>query len=311
VSFHVLSGGVQGFSPCRHLSQQEFHHLVFIFVGWSCNYSLVACVSKENHFLTPNVQCLWVRDHFWPPNVQCFWPPVVITISFLQRVLTLWYLVSERSLDLFFFRMLAANWLTDSDCFKSSQSQSHIATDSQSVSLSIEPHLGPMTRYLFLSDSYVLVRFEVSTAVTMMIIIFWEMTPCGSHKLRSVTYSHSCTLKMEAKRSSETSVLIRATRCHLPEDDNHQLRSCFRWAPSLRGERVTFVCAAGPCQRSLSRVLVPWDLRLYFTVSDLRLPFSSPPTTRRLTLFMSEYSLNPVFVYRIEYTLWQGSRLPC
>jgi hypothetical protein len=28
---------------------------------------------------------------------------------------------------------------------------------SQSVSLGIEPHLGPMTRYLFLSDSYVLV----------------------------------------------------------------------------------------------------------------------------------------------------------
>jgi hypothetical protein len=26
------------------------------------------------------------------------------------------------------------------------------------------------------------VRFEVSTAVTMMIIIFWEMTPCGSYK---------------------------------------------------------------------------------------------------------------------------------
>jgi hypothetical protein len=24
------------------------------------------------------------------------------------------------------------------------------------------------------------VRFEVSTAVTMMIIIFWEITPCGS-----------------------------------------------------------------------------------------------------------------------------------
>jgi hypothetical protein len=29
-----------------------------------------------------------------------------------------------------------------------------------------------------------LVRFEVSTAVTMMIIIFWEMTPCGSYKNR-------------------------------------------------------------------------------------------------------------------------------
>jgi hypothetical protein len=36
------------------------------------------------------------------------------------------------------------------------------------------------------SDPKVLngVRFEVSTAVTMMIIIFWEMTPCGSYKDR-------------------------------------------------------------------------------------------------------------------------------
>jgi hypothetical protein len=31
-------------------------------------------------------------------------------------------------------------------------------------------------------------------------------------------------------------------------------------------------------------VLVPWDLRPYFTVSDLRLPFPSPPTTRRFTV---------------------------
>jgi hypothetical protein len=30
---------------------------------------------------------------------------------------------------------------------------------------------------------------------------------------------------MEAIRSSETSVLIRATRRHLPEDDNHQIFS--------------------------------------------------------------------------------------
>jgi hypothetical protein len=48
----------------------------------------------------------------------------------------------------------------------------------------------------------------------MMIIIFWDMTPCGSYKNRP---------KMEAIRSSETSVLIRATRCHLPEDDNHRI----------------------------------------------------------------------------------------
>jgi hypothetical protein len=55
---------------------------------------------------------------------------------------------------------------------------------------------------------------------------------------------------------------------------------------ALSDERtgLSFVCAAAPCQRSLSRVLVPWDLRTYFTVSDLRLPFSSPPTARRVTV---------------------------
>jgi hypothetical protein len=55
---------------------------------------------------------------------------------------------------------------------------------------------------------------------------------------------------------------------------------------ALSDERTgrSFVCAAGPCQRSLSRVLVPWDLRPYFTVSDLRLSFLSPSTTRRVTV---------------------------
>jgi hypothetical protein len=55
---------------------------------------------------------------------------------------------------------------------------------------------------------------------------------------------------------------------------------------ALSDERtgLSFVCTAGPCQRSLSRVLVPWDLRPYVAVSDLRLPFSSPPTTRRVTV---------------------------
>jgi hypothetical protein len=47
---------------------------------------------------------------------------------------------------------------------------------------------------------------------------------------------------------------------------------------------LSFLYAAGPWQRSLSRVRVPCDSRPYFTVSDLRLPFSSPPTTRRVTV---------------------------
>jgi hypothetical protein len=57
------------------------------------------------------------------------------------------------------------------------------------------------------------------------------------------------------------------------------------WSP-LSDERMglSFVYAASPCQRSLSRVQVTCDSRPYFTVSDLRLPFSSPPMTRRATV---------------------------
>jgi hypothetical protein len=91
-------------------------------------------------------------------------------------------------------------------------------TVSQSVSLCVEPHLGLMTRYLLLFDSYGLVFF-------------------------------------------------------------------FLWG-ALSDERtgLSFIYAVGPCQRSLFRARVPWDWRPYFTVSDLRLPFSSPPTTRRVTV---------------------------
>jgi hypothetical protein len=55
---------------------------------------------------------------------------------------------------------------------------------------------------------------------------------------------------------------------------------------ALSNERtgLSFVYAAGPCQRSLSRVWVPWYSRPYFTVSDSRLPFSSPLATRRVTV---------------------------
>jgi hypothetical protein len=64
-----------------------------------------------------------------------------------------------------------------------------------------------------------------------------------------------------------------------------QLRSCFLWG-ALSGMRtgLSFVHAVGPCQRNLFRVQVPWDSWPYFTVSDLKLPFSSPPTARRVTV---------------------------
>jgi hypothetical protein len=47
---------------------------------------------------------------------------------------------------------------------------------------------------------------------------------------------------------------------------------------------LSFTIAAGPHHRSHSRVRFPWDSRPYFTVSDSRLPFSSPLTSRRVTV---------------------------
>jgi hypothetical protein len=44
---------------------------------------------------------------------------------------------------------------------------------------------------------------------------------------------------------------------------------------------LSFTTAAGPCQRSHSRVRVSWDSCSYFAVSDSRHLFSSPPMTRK------------------------------
>jgi hypothetical protein len=66
-------------------------------------------------------------------------------------------------------------------------------------------------------------------------------------------------------------------------------------APSDERSGLSFVCAAGPCQRSLSRVRVPWDLRPYFTVTDLRLPISSPFTTRRVTVEVFDWASTRVW----------------
>jgi hypothetical protein len=82
----------------------------------------------------------------------------------------------------------------------------------------------------------------------------------------------------------------------------------FMW-DALSDERTgrSFVYAAGSCQRSLSRVQVPWYSRPYFTVSDLRLPFSSPPTTRRVTVEVFDPASTRVSLVKVRFTL----RLTC
>jgi hypothetical protein len=64
-----------------------------------------------------------------------------------------------------------------------------------------------------------------------------------------------------------------------------QLRLLLIWH-ALSEERtgLLFTIAAGPRQCSHSRVRVPWYLWCYITFSDSRLPFLSPPTTRRATV---------------------------
>jgi hypothetical protein len=55
---------------------------------------------------------------------------------------------------------------------------------------------------------------------------------------------------------------------------------------ALSDERtgLSFAIATGPRQRSYFQGRVLWNLRPYFTVSDLRLPFSLPPSTHRVTV---------------------------
>jgi hypothetical protein len=61
--------------------------------------------------------------------------------------------------------------------------------------------------------------------------------------------------------------------------------SLLMWG-ALSDERtdLSFPIAPGPRQRSHFRVRLPWDSWPYFTVSDSKLPFSSPPITGRVTV---------------------------
>jgi hypothetical protein len=64
-----------------------------------------------------------------------------------------------------------------------------------------------------------------------------------------------------------------------------QLRVCWFWALSLTRGRVcnlTFLLVLASA--IILRVRVPWDSRQYFSLSDSRRTFSSPPTTRRFAV---------------------------
>jgi hypothetical protein len=76
----------------------------------------------------------------------------------------------------------------------------------------------------------------------------------------------------------------------------------FRWG-ALSDERtgLSFTIPAGPSQSSHSRVRASWDSRPYFTISDLRLPMSSPPTTRRVTVEVFDPASTRVSLSDVSY----------
>jgi hypothetical protein len=63
---------------------------------------------------------------------------------------------------------------------------------------------------------------------------------------------------------------------------------------------LSFTVPAGTRQRSYSRVRVPWDWRPYLNVSDSRLPISSPPTTRRVTVEVFDWVFTRDSCFRVE-----------
>jgi hypothetical protein len=94
--------------------------------------------------------------------------------------------------------------------------------------------------------------------------------------LRLAVCCQSVRLSVESKshcdwRSVSQQVLVSSTMWSSWPDIYYPLTATalFSWG-ALSDERTdpSFVHAAGPCQLSLSRVQVPWDLRPHITVSD-------------------------------------------
>jgi hypothetical protein len=77
-----------------------------------------------------------------------------------------------------------------------------------------------------------------------------------------------------------------------------QLRSYFSEVPSLTRGRVCLLYILLALAIVVFQVRVSWDSWSYFTVSYLRLPFSSPPTTRRVTVEVFEPASTRVWLNR-------------
>jgi hypothetical protein len=142
----------------------------------------------------------------------------------------------------------------------------------------------------------------------LVLICEYESATSSASVVRQLTL-HSWTLKSLTNDECQTTVHGSLSRMSLSYDTTDGQSASLSWnkAPicclwpdfyycqtvagllmwsDLSDERtgVSFTITDSPRQGCHFRVQVLWDIRLYFTVSDSRPPFSSPPTTRWVTV---------------------------
>jgi hypothetical protein len=104
------------------------------------------------------------------------------------------------------------------------------------------------THYVSATE-FSLVRVEVLMAVTTMNVVLWDVTPCDSSQLLRLLVTANAvpsslildTLMIVALRSSCSSLLTRATRRHIPEDEVFQLLNYMKMVSSGMLRRVALV----------------------------------------------------------------------
>jgi hypothetical protein len=136
-----------------------------------------------------------------------------------------------------------------------------------------------------------------SSTVPDLVLIYESVTSSASVNTPQLNTQLSYEWRTTAHCSLswfESSLMLRSTVAPI-----WGLRSDFCYCQTVAGllmwgalsdERtgLSFTIVAGPRQRSHSHVRVLWDSQSYFTFSDSRLPFLSPPTTRRATVEVFE-----------------------
>jgi hypothetical protein len=166
-------------------------------------------------------------------------------------------------------------------------------TVSQSVILGVEPHLGLMTRYIYYSLTVTALFFWGDLSDERMGLSSVYAADPRQHSFSRVRVSWDSSSQSHIATDGQS---ISKPWCRTPFGgswpDIYYCLTVTVWCllGALSDERtgLSFIYVDGPRQSSLSRVRVPWDSWPYFNVSDLRLPFSSSPTTRRVTVEVFE-----------------------